>query len=193
LNGRIEKKGEPAYTERGFVYSSTFQNPSIDDDDSWKKIVSGTSMDFSANVSGLTAEVTYYVRAYATNNNGTVYGESVSFKPTTVKDYIVLQSEGIMVQTNDISSGADWTTANNLCKSSRVGGYSDWRLPTRGELNALYDNRTTIGGFSNTQYWSCDYHGSYYYYYYAKDFSTGNISYYGDGSSFRVRAVRTLP
>jgi hypothetical protein len=41
LNGKIEYQGDPAYTERGFVYSSTFQNPTIEDDASatTKKIV----------------------------------------------------------------------------------------------------------------------------------------------------------
>ncbi|MDR1226864.1 MAG: DUF1566 domain-containing protein [Prevotellaceae bacterium] len=196
LNGKIENKGEPAFTERGFVYSNTFQNPTVEDGaaTTTKRVVSGTSTDFSANIASLTAEATYYVRAYATNSNGTVYGESLSFKPTAVVDYVVLQSEGIMVQTNDISSGTDRTSAGNLCKASGVGGYSDWRLPTRGELLALYSNRATIGGFSSiSNYWTSDLYNSYWSQYYYLDFSTGSVSYNYDSNSYRARAVRTLP
>ncbi|MDR1022369.1 MAG: DUF1566 domain-containing protein [Prevotellaceae bacterium] len=196
LNGKIENKGEPAFTERGFVYSNTFQNPTVEDGvaTTTKRAVSGTSTDFSANIASLTAEAAYYVRAYAINSNGTVYGESLSFKPTAVVDYVVLQSEGIMVQKNDISSGTDWVSAGNLCRASSVGGYSDWRLPTRGELSALYSNRATIGGFSsNNYYWTSDVYSSYNYQYYHLSFATGSTSYSYSSSSYRARAVRTLP
>jgi hypothetical protein len=196
INGKIENKGEPAYTERGFVYSNTFQNPTVEDDASatTKRVVSGTSVDFSANIAGLTTETTYYVRAYATNSNGTVYGESVSFKHTAIVDYVVLSSANIAVQKTDISTGIDWTSAQSLCTASRVGGYSDWRLPTIGELSVLYTNRTTIGGFSTTSgsnYWSSTVYSTSYHYYYS--FSYGEQSYNGTSYSYRVRAVRTLP
>ena len=203
LNGRIDKAGEPAFTERGFVYSASFQNPTIEDDNATtKRVVSGTSTEFSANVSGLTTEQTYYVRAYATNSNGTVYGTSLSFKPTAVVDYLVLQSEGIMVQKNDISSGADWSTANSLCNNSSVGGFSTWRLPTFGELRTLYNQRTTIGGFSTTQsgsrYWSAtadSYYGSSYHEYI--DFNNGSSDSYSgpkaNSNTYRARCVRNLP
>lgn len=79
LHGSIESKGIPAYTERGFVYSTIFKNPTIESDE--KVIVNGTGVgEFSANLSGLNKDVTYYVRAYATNSEGTAYGEAISFE-----------------------------------------------------------------------------------------------------------------
>ena len=79
LHGSIESKGIPAYTERGFVYSTIFKNPTIESDE--KVIVNGTGIgEFSANLSDLDKDVTYYVRAYATNSDGTAYGEVVSFE-----------------------------------------------------------------------------------------------------------------
>jgi uncharacterized protein (DUF2141 family) len=198
LNGMIDYQGDPPYTERGFVYSNSFQNPTIEDDanSTTKRTVSGTSVDFSANVSGLTTEKTYYVRAYITNPNGTVYGESVSFKATS-KDYIVLSSYGIAVQLTDISSGTDCGSAKSICGASRVGGYSDWRLPTIGELSILYTNKTEIGGFKATtngsKYWSStvydSYNGRYYYY----NFYNGSQTYAYNFNTYNVRAVRTLP
>ena len=73
--GTIVDMGDPAYTERGFVYA-TMHNPSIDTDS--KLIVSGKGLgEFTGNVSGLVLGKTYYVRAYAKNVQGTAYGNEV--------------------------------------------------------------------------------------------------------------------
>ncbi len=199
LNAHVNYQGSPAFTERGFVYSSTFPNPTIDDNTSatTKRIVSGTSADFSANISGLTAEVTYSVRAYATNASGTVYGETVTFKPTAIVDYIILQADGIMVQKNDISAGANWNDAKSLCSASTVGGKTGWRLPTAGELLSLYNNQTIIGGFSNNSYYWSSTNTYSTNYYRTVNFSNGteNVSSYNTyyTNTYRVRAVRSLP
>jgi hypothetical protein len=34
------------------------------------------------------------------------------------------------------------------------GGYSDWYLPSTGELNVLYQNKDIIGGFTPNLYWT---------------------------------------
>jgi len=76
--GIITDVGTPAYTERGVCYGTTV-NPTVDGN-STKIAVSGSGTgSFAANLTGLTAETTYYARAYATNDNGTVYGNEVSF------------------------------------------------------------------------------------------------------------------
>jgi uncharacterized protein (TIGR02145 family) len=76
FNGTILTLGDPTYTERGFVYA-TIANPTLDDS---KVIATGTGTGaFNANVTGLTEGSTYHVRAYATNSNGTVYGDNVAF------------------------------------------------------------------------------------------------------------------
>jgi hypothetical protein len=75
FNGTILTVGDPAYTERGFVYGTT-NNPTIDDN---KKVVPGTVTGaFNVNVSGMTEGSIYYVRAYAANSKGIVYGEEVT-------------------------------------------------------------------------------------------------------------------
>jgi hypothetical protein len=46
--------------------------------------------------------------------------------------------------------------AAKACADYRGGGFSDWYLPSRDELNRMYQNlkRNNIGGFSNYIYWS---------------------------------------
>ena len=193
FNGTIDSKGIPAYTEKGFCYSSVFQNPTVDND---KKVVTGTGTgDFSANVADLTTGTTYYVRAYATNDEGTAYGSSVSFTASD-PNYVVLSTAGIMVQKADINdSQLSWSSAKSLVENSTVGGYTDWRLPTRSELAVLYNERNAIGGFVTTGYYDS------YTFYWSSEAYSGGYSwgiYFSSGSadwlySGYARAVRTLP
>lgn len=196
LNGRIDYAGDPAYTERGFVYSSSYSNPTIDDPETatTKIVVSGTSKEFSANIAGLTEKTIHYVRAYAMNNAGTVYGQSVKFPDD---NYIELTADGIMVQKSDISSGANWSSAKDLCSSSNIGGFSDWRLPTTGECKLIYDNYKKGVVFNiipTDEYWTSTFAyssvGDYYYYYYL--FSSGKTGSAYVGYALRVRCIRTI-
>jgi hypothetical protein len=57
--------------------------------------------------------------------------------------------------TIDIMAGcATAGIAARLCGDLVQGGYSDWYLPSKDELNQLYLNRVAIGGFQNASYWS---------------------------------------
>ena len=192
LNGEIIYAGSPMYSERGFVYSSTFVNPTVDDAESatTKVKVSGKSKDFSANVAGLTKNKTYYVRAYVSNNEDTWYGERISFS-TDLSPYIVI--EGLAVQKQDLGSGS-WSTAKTMCEASRLGGFSDWRLPTISELAILYTYRDEIGGFKNACYWSSSqYKGSDWVYDYYYDFIDGTEhTTNSTEENYYVRAVRTV-
>jgi hypothetical protein len=193
FNGTIVNVGDPAYTERGFVYGAV-HNPTVDDDT--KKIASGTGTGvFSSNITGLTEGTTYYVRAYATNSKGTAYGSEVNFVLTN-PDYVVLQADKLMVQKVDIGQGY-WTSINSLCDNSSVAGYTDWRLPTKDELAVLYNNRTVIGGFTSSgsypYYWSSTVYSSRgYTYSWYQDFSSGaQYSDYGNDDC-RGRCVRNI-
>jgi hypothetical protein len=57
--------------------------------------------------------------------------------------------------TIDIMNGCSTEgIAARLCGDLVFGGYSDWYLPSKDELNKLYINRLAIGGFANYGYWS---------------------------------------
>jgi hypothetical protein len=57
--------------------------------------------------------------------------------------------------TIDIMAGcAEVDIAARLCGDLVEGGYSDWYLPSKDELNKLYLNQVAIGGFAPDNYWS---------------------------------------
>jgi len=83
LTAKMTYTGGLTYTETGFVYGS-FQNPTLDFKDGYvktAKLVNAKNGTLSAAATGLLDGVTYYARAYAKTNDGTVvYGpQSASF------------------------------------------------------------------------------------------------------------------
>jgi hypothetical protein len=56
----------------------------------------------------------------------------------------------------DLPELMDFETALKYLASLEECGRSDWRLPSLGELQRLYDNREKIGGFGGDAYWSSE-------------------------------------
>ena len=72
--------------------------------------------------------------------------------------FVVYEKDGhgLVAATIDIGQ-MDWDSAKRACDELILNGYSDWRLPTKDQLNALYVNLKQIGlgGFTSYFYWSC--------------------------------------
>ncbi len=74
--GNITDDGGASVTVRGVCWS-TSQNPTTADN----KTTNGSGIgSFTSSLTGLTANTTYYLRAYATNGYGTGYGSAILFK-----------------------------------------------------------------------------------------------------------------
>lgn len=41
-----------------------------------------------------------------------------------------------------------WKNGSDYCSALEAGGHQDWRVPTKGELHVLFQNRDAIGGFN---------------------------------------------
>lgn len=89
--------------------------------------------------------------------------------------------------------GAGSIYAAQLCDGLTVGGFSDWFLPSKDELNLMYTNLHSrgLGGFQPNDYWSSS----------ETDANDARTQYFKDGSqsianykynTFRVRAVRAF-
>ncbi|MEM7371974.1 MAG: DUF1566 domain-containing protein [Bacteroidota bacterium] len=67
------------------------------------------------------------------------------------------QGEEVYVHPTDNASGVDWSTAQSTCANLTAYGHSDWYLPTRLELDAMYKQSYLISGLSQiaiAKYWS---------------------------------------
>ena len=125
LQGNIVMHGASDVTARGFEYGTDEENlsenmQSADDTD-----------DFSATITGLTPNTTYYYRAYATNSDGTGYGEIKSFRTYGIyagHEYVDL----------GLPSGTKWASMNIGAENPEgYGDYYAWgelqqRKPTTG-------------------------------------------------------------
>lgn len=108
-------------------------------------------------------------------------------------------ADGVVIGTGnqntiDIMAGClDAGIAARSCGDLTEGGYSDWYLPSKNELNALYINRNAIGGFptsSNSIYHSSTEHNINSNW--SQDFSDGAQYTFGKSNLFFVRAVRSF-
>ena len=140
FNAYVSDKGIPAYSERGFCYSTGGQ-PTISDN---KRVVYGNGEgDYSLEVSDLEFDTYYYVRAYVVQNGSTYYGNTVTFSttytPTEVVTYAVTDIgtdaatfNGEIEEVGDPKctqygfcySSSTYNPTINDRKESRYGGYN---------------------------------------------------------------------
>ncbi len=142
--GNVTADGGATVTERGICYS-TSQNPTTAN----SKVASGSGTgSFSANLSGLAANTTYYARAYAINAQGTSYGSQVSFT-TTASTVTYCASKGS-------NSSYEWIDLVQFAGINRTsgndGGYKDMTslqaTVARGSAYTIYFS----AGFASTAY-----------------------------------------
>jgi len=80
--------------------------------------------------------------------------------------------------------------AAKLCNDLTEGGYSDWFLPSKDELNKLYLNKETIGGFAEDAFWgSSEFNANFAW---GQSFDSGYQFNYYKYYARRVRAVRAF-
>ena len=103
-------------------------------------------------------------------------------------------THGVVVAMQD-QGAAPWSDAkamvNNASKHDANGAkFNDWRLPTKDELNLIFMQKDSIGGFTDTYYWSSaedDSNSAW-----NQDFDVGIQSSYYKTSTYGVRAVRAF-
>lgn len=96
LEASVTDLGNGTLSDVGFV-CATHSEPTLQD----TKLSCGKKTTFANRMFELTPETEYYVRAYATNEAGTVYSEPVSF---TTKE----APQGSKIELNDFPEESDW-------------------------------------------------------------------------------------
>ena len=108
-------------TTRGICWS-TSQNPTIDD----SKTIDGKGIgSYTSYINNLEQNTTYYVRAYATNEIGTVYGEEKTFQTLAAYSPATGTSNGYGYV--DLGLSVKWATCNvGATSPEEYGNYYAW-------------------------------------------------------------------
>jgi len=158
FNGNVTSDQGAAITERGFVYSLT-TSPVIGGAGVTKRTVSGTTGTYHYDQSSLSANTTYYVRAFATNSKGTSYGSTVSFK-TLVAMPEVTSSAVTNLEATTATFNGNVVTDNGSAITERGVVYSlnsspttsDNKVTTSGTTGALSVNITGLSAATTYYY-----------------------------------------
>ncbi len=134
--GNVTNDGGASVTARGVCWS-TSPDPTINDN---KTLDGSGTGPFTSHLTNLTHSTTYYIRAYATNSEGTSYGEQKYF--TTLSDGMI---NGHQYVDLGLSSGLKWATCNVGADSpEEYGGYYAWG-ETETKAEYTQGNSVTFG------------------------------------------------
>ena len=180
--GNITSDGGTPVTVRGVCWNSS-PNPTIAN----SKTTDGTGTgSFTSNMTGLTENTTYYVRAYAINSQGTAYGNEVSFTTnqanllaTVITTFTNLTSTGAIVGGNVTDKGSSDITERGICWS-----WDPWsNLPTKEDSFKIVGSGT---GVYNTELFYLESNTTHYIRAYA--INSQGISY-GNVVSFKTNSL----
>ena len=161
--GVISSDGGSTITNRGVLISTSQTLPGT----GWISADGSGAGSFTSNITGLTANTTYYIRAYATNSKGTGYGNTISF--TTLEDIIIFNPNITYGSMTDIDGNTYKTvtigTQTWMAENLKVTRYNDgtpipnitdgstWKQLTTGALCDFGNNSLKYGVYGKLYNW----------------------------------------
>jgi hypothetical protein len=183
--GNISSDGGATVTARGVCWSTT-AGPDITGNHTTNG--TGTGI-FTSAITGLTASTVYYVRAYATNSEGTAYGNEISFTTTTNSTALAtLTTTPITAITTTTASGGGNITADGGAPITARGVC--WSTTTNPVVTGSHTTDGTGMGIFNSAITALAAGTIYYVRAYATN-SAGTA--YGNEVSFTTTAITGLP
>jgi len=141
--GNVTGDGNSFVTARGVCWS-TFENPTINA----HKTVDGEGLgSFASQLTGLTHSTKYYVRAYATNSEGTAYGEQKSFTTMVITPPTVTTANVTNIGSVSATCGGNVTNIGNDPSTTRGVCWSTSQNPTIENSKTV--DGTGIGSFTS--------------------------------------------
>ncbi|HBI82013.1 MAG TPA: hypothetical protein DDY04_08755 [Bacteroidales bacterium] len=139
-SGKILDDGGSKVINKGICWN-TAGNPTLSD---FRTIEGNGTGDFTSTLKGLSPGTTYFVRAYATNQNGTTYGNSINFKTTqalpTLSDISFALISGITIQctASVISDGGQNVITRGFCWSKNpIPTIADSKIAVTGGIGTF--------------------------------------------------------
>jgi hypothetical protein len=151
--GNVTSDGGGTVTERGICWS-TSHNPTTSGNHANNGTGTGS---YTINMTGLTANTTYYVRAYATNSVGTAYGSEVSFITSQATPIYTITVSANPSMAGSVSGGGSYQQGQSCTvTATATSGYTFVRWTENGtqvSTNASYtftvtSNRTLVANFN---------------------------------------------
>ncbi|MFO7924256.1 MAG: hypothetical protein R6U58_11245 [Bacteroidales bacterium] len=143
--GNVTDDGGSEVTARGVIWD-TGENPSFDDTEHEGFTEDGTGTgQYTSNLTGLTANTTYYVRAWATNSISTVYGEVKNFTTTELSSPTITTAEVSSVSRNTAVCGGNVTDDGGSEVTARGVIWGTEENPSPSFDNADYEGFTEDG------------------------------------------------
>ena len=146
--GAITNDGGADITAKGVVWSTTI-NPTLESHVGFTSNGTGTT-EFNSDLTGLIANTTYYVRAYATNSAGTGYGNEVEF---TTEVEVVVPTLITTIVTNitqtTASSGGAITDAGGADITAKGVVWSTSTSPTLDASDGVTNDGTGTTEFNS--------------------------------------------
>ena len=143
------------------------------------RIAAVSSGYYDAKRSGVSVERTASNSTTPSRNNSTTHTRNTNVGAT-------VRIGNLEVMAEKLEEKMTWYEAKKACAD--LGG--GWRLPTKDELDMMYENKDKIGGFANFSYWSSTEYAN-------NDawvqvFNNGSQFYYFKNFGSYVRAVRAF-
>jgi uncharacterized protein (TIGR02145 family) len=130
--GNVTSDGNSEVTLRGVVWH-TSENPTVGSNLGITSNGTGTGA-FISNITGLSSNTTYYVRAYAINSIGTSYGQQLSFT-TSIALATVTTNPVINIAETSATCGGNVTSTGGATEVTRGVVYSTSPNPTLANSN----------------------------------------------------------
>lgn len=126
--GKVDHPGNVSITNRGVCWGTT-PTPTINTNKTGASSVSGDGT-FTATISGLNANTTYYFRAYAETRSSIVYGNELSAKTTAIAMPEIRTDSTIIIGSNVARFGGTIVADGGSAIESKGVCFSTSPLPT---------------------------------------------------------------
>jgi len=125
--GTVQNSGASAIIARGVCWGTTI-NPDLTNSFTTNGMGIGT---FNSNITGLSPDTDYHVRAYATNGSGTSYGEDIPFRTANI-GAPSLQSSNLILYPGSTSILTAWTPGKSSKRIVKINSTNNFTLPVNG-------------------------------------------------------------